>query len=74
LAGAISTALLITGIVLTLTAGPRVAGIDSTFAGMILVVVGAIGALVAFLLWSTGPRPSTRERRRGRHERSIGGR
>jgi hypothetical protein len=74
LGGAISTILLVAGLVLTLTAGPRVAGVDTMFAGLILVVIGAIGALVAFLLWSTGPRPSRRERRHERRERIFGGR
>ena len=73
LAGAISTAVLVAGIVLILTAGPRVAGVDTTFAGMILVVVGAIGALLAFLLWSTGPAPGRRDRT-GRREPTVGGR
>jgi hypothetical protein len=52
---AASLAMLVAGMVLILRADPRIAGVDTTFAGLVLVILGAIGALLGFALWSTAP-------------------
>jgi len=59
--GAVSLVVLVAGMILIWGAGPQVAGVDSMLAGLVLVIVGATGVLLAFLLWSTGPRPASRQ-------------
>jgi hypothetical protein len=61
---AIGVLMMVVGALLIWSAGPRLAGVDTMFAGLVLIVLGAIGILLAFLLWSTEPRPSKAERRR----------
>jgi hypothetical protein len=66
---AVSLLLLVAGLVLVWSAAPEIAGVDPRVAGPVLVVLGATGLVLAFLAWSTGPRPRKDESRRG--ERTL---
>jgi hypothetical protein len=54
---AVSLLAVAAGMVLIWSDGREIAGVDTMLAGLVLVVLGAAGALLAFLLWATGPRP-----------------